>query len=216
MLVPSLLVELWPARAKPPGVPVALPSADTARRYAVYVADWGYHTSIIVEQPEGWAMGPAGREARSASPFVEYAWGDRMFYMESRYDPFSVTGTLFLPTEAVAYVEGWSARPEQAARGARALFRRDVGGDQLVLLVAELERWIVREAGPHPARVSPHPPARGYRGRFYPAHGRYLWFNDCNRWTVERLAAIDAAEGGRGVLFSGQVAGRLRGFTRLR
>jgi hypothetical protein len=50
------------------------------------------------------------------------------------------------------------------------------------------------------------PAVSGYARRFYRAHGRYLWFTDCNRWTVERLASVGLAHGGFGVIFSGQVA----------
>jgi len=47
------------------------------------------------------------------------------------------------------------------------------------------------------------------------AHGHYLWFTDCNRWTVERLAKAGLARGGLGVIFSGQVARHLIGFHRV-
>ena len=85
-------------------------------------------------------------------------------------------------------------------------------------------RWMAPRAGgssltwsaSRSSRPSPFAPAAGYGGRFYPARGAYLWWNDCNRWTVERLAAAGLARGGRGVIFSGQVARHLVGFRRVR
>lgn len=195
--LPPFWVELRPDR---PWTAHAAGLADAGRTYRVFVADWGYHTSIILEQATGWRLGPAGKEG---SPFVEYAWGDRRFYMESDYRPHAVLAALFLPTDAVTYVDGWPGPPTSGA-GMRSLLVRAVSAEELIRLTTELERW---RAGTHP-----YPAVPGYAGRFYPAPGRYLWWNDCNRWTVERLRTAGLASGGRGVLFSGQVAPRLRRF----
>ncbi len=187
------------------GAPIALPAPDAAT-YTVYVADWGYHTSVLIPQASGWALGPSGRER---APYVEYAWGDRRFYRDSDYRPHSLFATLVLPTASVTYVAGRD-RPPLHADGARAIYRREVDAATLRALAAELERSIRRTNSGD--RVAPGDPVRGYSGRFYDANGRYLWAYDCNRWTVERLAAVGLASGGRSVVFSGQVAGRLVGF----
>lgn len=193
-------------RPYPAGPPVALPAPDNGT-YAVYVADWGYHTSVLVPQPAEWALGPPGRE-RAA--YVEYAWGDRRFYRDSDYRPHSLFATLVLPTASVTYVAGRDRAPMHAD-GARAIFRRDVDAATLRALAAELERSIRRDDSG--GRAAPSDPVPGYSGRFHDAYGRYLWAYDCNRWTVERLAAAGLARGGRFVVFSGQVAGRLAGFS---
>lgn len=203
LLGPPLASELEP---EPPGVAVPEPTAPGPFR--VYVADWGYHTSIIVEQPPGWRLGPPGQEA---APFVEFAWGDRRFYMEANYRPDAVFATLFLPTESVAYLAGWRAAPEHASRP-RALFRRDLTARELQHLASSLEAAIRRTDG---SRTPPHPPVRAFSGRFYAAAQSYLWWNDCNRWAVDRLAAAGLAGGGRGVIVSGQVGARLRGFRQV-
>lgn len=193
------------ARPYPAGPPVALPAPDDGT-YTVYVADWGYHTSVLVPQASQWALGPPGR-VRAA--YVEYAWGDRRFYRDSDYRPHSLFATLVLPTASVTYVAGRD-RPPLHADGARAIFRRDVDAATLRALAAELERSIRRDDTG--VRDAPSDPVRGYAGRFHDAHGGYLWAYDCNRWTVERMAAVGLARGGRFVVFSGQVAGRLEGF----
>lgn len=201
-IFPPLYVLVRPYSAGPP---VVLPPPGDGT-YAVYVADWGYHTSVLVPQAPQWSLGPPGRE-RAA--YVEYAWGDRRFYRDSDYRPHSLFATLVLPTASVTYVAGRD-RPPLHADGARAIFRRDVDAATLRALVVELERSILRnDSG---GRTAPGSPVRGYAGRFHDARGRYLWAYDCNRWTVERLAAAGLARGGRFVVFSGQVAGRLEGF----
>jgi hypothetical protein len=185
--------------------PLALPPVPGPGPYRVYVADWGYHSSIVVEQPPGWRLGPPGEES---APFLEFSWGDRRFYMESNYK--AIFATLFLPTESVMYLDG-QRLPPQGSGGARAVFVRTVDAATLRALLTELERSFVR--APSGQRPALSPQARGYSGRFYPAHGAYLWAGDCNWWTVERLRGAGLAGSGAGVVYSGQVADRLRGFT---
>ncbi|HVR96120.1 MAG TPA: DUF2459 domain-containing protein [Thermoanaerobaculia bacterium] len=188
------------------GAPFSLPMPEPGD-YRVLVADWGYHTAIVVEQPRGWALGPP-REERA--PFLEYAWGDRRYYMESDFRPHAVFATMVLPTDSVLYLDG---RSDPAPLGrARSVHQRTVDAATLRTLLQELERSFRRNADG--ARLEPYPPVRGYRGRFYPAYGRYLWARDCNWWTVERLAPAGLARSPAGVVLSGQVPGRLQGFRR--
>lgn len=188
------------------GAELAVP-APPSGRYRVLVADWGYHTAIVLEQPRGWSLGPTGEEG---APFLEYAWGDRRFFMESNYFPHAVFATLALPTASVLYLDGRSDPP--ALGGARAVFSRTVDAATLHRLIRELERFVPR--APDGTRVASFVAVPGYEGRFYPARGRYLWTRNCNWWTVERLRAASLAGGSGGVIFSGQVSGRLRGFGR--
>ena len=204
ILLPPIIVSISPD----PPVTAAVANVPPGT-YHVYVADWGYHTSIIFQQPTTWQLGSLGAET---APFVEFAWGDRRFYMESNYRPDALFATLFLPTEAVAYVASWNSDPALTARP-RALYVRDVDASALAELAAVLEGTIRRSATGE--RAPAFPAVSGYAGRFYPAYGRYLWFTDCNRWTVERLGSAGLARGGPGVIFSGQVAGRLIGFHRV-
>jgi hypothetical protein len=161
----------------------------------------------VVPQPAGFVLGPSHDPAAA---YVEMAWGDRSFYMESNYWPHRLFATLALPTESVSYLAGWSRAPRRTD-GMQGLWSRRVTSDELRRLFAALEGTI-RHA-PDGTREPAHPPAPGYRGRFYPAHGKYLFWNDCNRWTVEQLHAAGLAESGVGVVLARQVPARLRGFS---
>jgi len=205
-VVLALGPPVFMALATPPRPAVPPPDVAGDGPFRVYVADWGYHTSIIVEQPPGLRLGPPGEEGAS---YVEYAWGDRRFYMESNYRPHSVFATLFLPTASVTYIDGRS-EPPTTSGGARAVLVREASAAELRALVAELESSVLR--GGDGRRLPPYPPAPGYAGRFYPGHGHYIFWSDCNAWTVARLRTVGLAGSPAGVIFSGQVAGRLRGF----
>lgn len=202
---PVLYVALVPDRLPPPP---ALPEPP-AGSYRVFVVDWGYHAAIVVEQPRGWRLGPAGTED---APFLEYAWGDRSFYYESDHRPHAVFATLFLPTEAVLYLE---ARPDPPPLGgAKAVYERTLDAATVRALLAELERSVRHDASG--ARLLALPPTRGDRGRFYAAHGPYLWTRNCNWWVVARLAGAGLASAPAGVIFTTQVGPRLGEFARLR
>lgn len=203
LLFPPLYNFLVP---EPRAAPIALP-LPAPGNYDVFVADWGYHTSIIVQQPSGWSLGPPGRER---APFLEYAWGDRIFYMESNYQPQAVFATLVLPTPTVAYLDGWT--DTSGFRGARAVYARTMDASTTRALLLELEGTFRRSAG---MRLEPYPIVASYTGRFYPSYGRYFWIRDCNWWTVARLSTAQLAGAATGVIFSGQVSHRLRGFHRI-
>jgi len=135
----------------------------------------------------------------------------RLFYMQSDYRPHALFATLVLPTATVAYLDGSSDPPSFS--GARAVYTRTIDATTLHTLLIELERTFKRASDG--TRLAPYPVVSGYDGRFYPAYGQYFWTRDCNWWTVTRLAAAHLASAATGTLFSGQVAGRLRGFQRV-
>jgi len=202
---PILYAALVPDHLPPPP---ALPDPPPGN-YRLFVVDWGYHAAIVVEQPRGWRLGPPGAEE---SPFLEYAWGDRSFYYESNHRPHAVFGTLFLPTASVLYLEPRPDPPHFG--GAEAVFARTVDAATLRALLTELERSIEHDASG--ARLPPLAPTPLDRGRFYAAHGKYLWTRNCNWWVVARLAGAGLASRPTGVIFTTQVGPRLREFTSVR
>lgn len=202
ILLPAVFIKL---ATPPPEVAstAGQPRIDPEARYRVYVAGWGYHTSVILEQPAGFRLGPPGEED---APFVEFAWGNRSFYMESNYWPHSIFAAVFLPTPSVTYVDGWKGKPVRSA-AMRELYVRYVSANELASLVESLEESIVRLPGGQ--RTEPHPPVAGYSGRFYPAREYYIFWFNCNAWTVERLRSAGVAGSSRFVFTEQQVKGRL-------
>ena len=60
--------------------------------------------------------------------------------------------------------------------------------------------------------MSPFPTVNERAGRFYAGREFYIFWSDCNQWTVRRLAAVGLADSVVPVIFKQQVAGRLSGF----
>ena len=146
LLFPPLYNFLVP---EPRAAPIALPLPG-ARQLRCVRRRLGYHTSIIVQQPSGWSLGPPGRER---APFLEYAWGDRIFYMESNYQPQAVFATLVLPTPTVVVLStAERIRPDFAARARCMRARWNASTTRALLL--ELEGTFRRSAG---MRLEPYP-----------------------------------------------------------
>ena len=211
LLALLLLPWVWMRLFTPAPAPVPLPPlADSAGQWRVYVVDWGYHSSLLVEQPQGWRLGPPGEED---ARFVEYGWGDRSFYMESSYWPHALFAALFLPTPSVVYLDGETMEPH-AMRSAKAVWRRTLTASELRRLLLALEQEMTRgAAGERPA---PFPPAAGYAGRFYPGRESYIFWSNCNSWTLRALDRAGLGGTPHLVFFSPQVGGRLRDFERLK
>lgn len=185
--------------------PFALPHTGT---YRVFVVDWGYHTSLVVEQPSGWQLGPAGEEA---APFLEYAWGERSFYYASDYRIHKVVATLFAPTASVLYLDGHPDPPHLS--GADAVLQATVDASTIQKLLHALEHSIQRTAGGN--RLASLPLVTGYGGRFYPAHGHYLWTRNCNWWTIARLTDVGLSARPMGVVLPSQVLRHAHGFAKI-
>jgi hypothetical protein len=195
--------------ATPPPAPVSLPPIADPRPRTVYVVAWGYHSSIILEQPVEWRLGPEGKETK---PWVEYGWGDRSYYMESNYAPHALLATLLWPTESVVYVNAHDEPPTTWGAGGE-IFVRELAPEELRRLASVLEGEFVREADG--SRPPAFPPVEGYGGRFYPGRGLYTYWANCNTWTVEKLQESGFRASPLLVIFKSQVGARLSDFRRV-
>jgi hypothetical protein len=193
-----------------PGAVTLSPLLKEKIRYTVCVITYGYHSAIVVEQPRGWQLGPPGNQN---ARFVEYGWGDRRFYGSEDHSMGVILPALFWGTSSVVYIDGGDTPPTQT-HAFRSVYERSVTPDQLRQLVTVLEQAIVRT--PEGGRSDPLPARTGVNGRFYLAREQYIFWSDCNRWTVERLHRVGLATGGFGVLVNTQIAGRLTGFEKRR
>lgn len=197
----ALLLLLGAAACAPPPGPVTLPDApsDSLRVWAVA---GGWHAALIVEQPDGWALGPPGQER---APFVELDWGERRWYMEE--DHIWALVSALWPTESVMHVRAW-ARPPEAEDGFHLFAERRVSPEAYRTLVEAIERAFVREDDG--TRAEPHEGGAQYGGRFYPGRVRYTVAHNSNAWVVARLREAGLAERGFvPILFASQVRGRL-------
>ncbi|NJK40237.1 MAG: DUF2459 domain-containing protein [Acaryochloridaceae cyanobacterium SU_2_1] len=202
--LPALYIAVF--TPQPAFVALSQTSLAQDRTYAIYVANWGFHSSIIVEQPRGWQLGPP-HAPRSA--FVEYGWGDRRIFMQDDWSIPTVLAAAFLPTDSIVYLRDRPAPPTRQDQ-VRQLYHRQVTAQQLQALVISLEQSFQRTAEGH--RLAPYVYASRFKGRFYPGREFYIFWANCNGWTIHHLERLGIAEKGGPILLAEQVGPSLEGF----
>ncbi|WP_299402285.1 DUF2459 domain-containing protein [Acaryochloris sp. IP29b_bin.148] len=198
---------LYMAVFTPPSPTIELPNLDTLKqaKYDIYVVNWGFHTALILEQPQGWRLGPTNH---AQARYVEYGWGDKRFFMLSDTSIPTTLAAGVLPTASVMYLRGRETLPQP--QYARQLYHRQITPQQLHSLLRSLEQSFQRTTNGE--RVAPYPQVPRFAGQFYPGREYYVIWSDCNAWTVRQLQAINVAQAYFPVILSEQVGPSLTGF----
>lgn len=196
-LLPNLVGQVL----TPP--PAAIEFAKISKEtLTLYVVVHEHHSSLLIQQPDGWALGPPGEEE---APWLEYAWGDRVWYALNDASPLNAVNTVLLPSSSVMYLDGWDDPSDLPASAE--LFQTTLARAESVKLFDALEGEF--ERGESHARLPIVPHSRSLDGVFYPSREFYLiWFN-CNAWTIQMLERTDFDTSSLMVLTSSQVPARL-------
>ena len=176
-------------------------TADRSNLVTVYLANYGWHTGLIIPQsaiPEG--LWPE-RADFPDKPYLEIGWGDWDYYQTRNPDLWMTFKAALLPTSSVLYVTG-----------------RMEAGIPHATQYEILELALTREAfyrmcryihGSFDRAGSVRVAALATRtfsgGRFYPAQGRFHLLRTCNAWTAGALRAAGIPVG----IFSALSASRL-------
>ncbi|MCH8169325.1 MAG: DUF2459 domain-containing protein [Proteobacteria bacterium] len=169
--------------APPPAPPPSQPDLDA--KTIIFVASNGWHSSIILAKADL----PPGRLAEAAdfpeARFLEFGWGDAVYYPARRATLGMTLRAALVPTPAVVHVVGLRAEPARSSPEAEvvslALDDKNFGR-----LVDFIDASFERAGAPRAAATGP---GLTTTSRFYPAKGRFHLFNTCNTWTARALAA---------------------------
>lgn len=171
------------------------PAEDGPRRHTVMVVSNGWHTAIIVPRAALDATGllPEAEDFPAAA-FLEFGWGDRIYFPAARKTLGMTFDAAMTPTPAIMHVAGRAQAPvSSTADGpgvpvalSEAGFRR---------LAQAITEEFQRSDGARAKAVSPGL----YRDSlFYDAQGEFHLFNTCNTWTARmlRAAGVDVSPSG--------------------
>ena len=92
------------------------------------------------------------------------------------------------------------------------VFVREFSAEEFRRLVTVLEGEFTRES--YDERPAAFPPVEGYGGRFYPGRNLYIYWSNCNTWTVEKIQESGVRASPLLVILKEQVGGRLGEFRR--
>ncbi|MDE0203400.1 MAG: DUF2459 domain-containing protein [Rhodospirillaceae bacterium] len=187
--------------------PPIAPDDDGPRTRLIQVASNGWHTAIVVPAPAFAATGllPEAEDFPRAR-FLEFGWGDRVYYPAKEKTVGMTLAAALVPTPAVMHMAGLAAAPRDGG-SIREVVTVGLTQAGLLNLIEALAAEFERPVGGRAASV-----ARGlYPGsRFYNARGSFHLFNTCNTWTARMLRAAGIALSPSGIVTADELMTRLR------
>lgn len=150
----------------------------------VYVVRHGWHAGLVIERAALLAIGVLPEAGDfPGSPFLEFGWGDRAYYMSPDPTAWLTLRAAFAPTPAVLHVSPLAHPLAGTSLDAISVELSKRGFAGLVQAVADtFERRSNGPQGPIASGLSPG-------ARFYAARGTFHLFNTCNTWVASMLAA---------------------------
>ena len=189
------------------GCQTAAPVRDPGpRSVPIHVTSNGWHTAIVVPAAALAATGaiPEAEDFPGAA-FLEFGWGDRVYYPAEKKTLGMTLSAALAPTPAVMHVAGRRAPPgDDTGYESVAVFLTEEGFRRLAAaLAAEFER-------PAGGRAAPVSPGLYAHSRFYRAHGEFHLLNTCNTWTARMLQTGGVTISPSGIVTAGKLMARLR------
>lgn len=183
-----------------------LPPADAGPRiHAVRVVSNGWHTAIFIRRAEVNATGllPEVDDFPDAA-FLEFGWGEHVYYPAEETTPGMVLRAALLPTPAVMHVAGRARTPQL----------KDADVEVLAMTQGDLRRMVRAIAGefvrPEGGRAEPVSRSLDLVSHYYDAHGTFHLFNTCNTWTARMLRSGGVNLSPSGVITADGLMMRLR------
>jgi uncharacterized protein (TIGR02117 family) len=155
-------------------------------RHAVYIANHGWHTGVIVPAEAMQERVPALQKRFPEARHLEFGWGDKDFYQAPEMSVTLALKAILWPTDAVTRVVGIREPIRKYARDA-GLVGLCVDDQSLQALLTFLETSFA----PDPAGDLQLSQAEsGRSSQFYEGAGHYHLFNTCNTWTAKSLKSM--------------------------
>ena len=155
----------------------------------IYVVSHGWHTGIVVSARKIQSNLPQLEERFGNTPYIEFGWGDNMFYPANEITTGLTLRALLWPTESVIHAV---AIPEKVD-----LFFPDSQVEKLCLsstnyslLISFITNSFHKDEKGNIIQLK-----NGIYGnsQFYQGEGKFYFMNTCNTWTAKGLksAGID-------------------------
>jgi uncharacterized protein (TIGR02117 family) len=180
-----LLLAAWTVFGSGCNSPVKglFPPATGAPRKAIYLANHGWHTGLIVARKDiptnAW---PAARDFATFE-YLEVGWGDDGFYRAEKITSGITLKALFWPTPSVLHVVGFNGAPVDYFSSSK-VFRVELTPEGFERLCRFIDTAYARTS-----RGTTIPLGPGLYGtsEFYRADGSYYFPRSCNYWTASAL-----------------------------
>ena len=149
----------------------------------VFVVRRGWHTGFIVPSGTIQTQLPQLRERYGDTPYLEFGWGDKVYYENDEVNSGQTVRAISWPTETVVQTQAISGRPDENSEdpGIEALC---LDSEQYALLIEFIRNSFYRDSDGRIVKTK-----KGTTGdsQFYQGQGKYYLMNTCNNWTAKGL-----------------------------
>jgi uncharacterized protein (TIGR02117 family) len=187
--------------------PAPSPPVDKGEGGAtVYVVRYGWHAGIVIARDDLPQDRLPEADDFPQAPFLEFGWGDREYYPALEPTPSMALKAAFASSAATMRLRGLN-RPPSADAPDVEVVGLSLTGAELDRLATEIAADFDRPDGSRAAVIARHAPSAS---NFYPAHGQFHLFNNCNTWVATKLAAAGLPLSPSGVVTAGDLMARLQ------
>lgn len=160
---------------------------------AVYIANHGWHTGIVLPAPAIQARLPELKERFGEVAYLEFGWGDKDFYQADEMTSGLAIQALFWPTDSVVRALA-PPRPLPDYFVRAGVVKLCLNSRELASLSVFVAESFARTDD---AKIQPLDAAASRYSQFYAGVGRYHMTNTCNTWTAKGLesAGMDLSTG---------------------
>ncbi|MBL4901474.1 MAG: TIGR02117 family protein [Desulfocapsa sp.] len=150
---------------------------------AIYVVSHGWHTGIVVPAGKIQSNLPQLWKRFGKTPYIEFGWGDKVFYQAEETTIFLTLRALFWPTESVIHAVAIAEKVDLLFPGSQVekLCLSSSGYSSLIRFITnsfyknEQSDIIQLQSGIYG------------NSQFYQGEGCFYLMNTCNNWTAKAL-----------------------------
>lgn len=151
----------------------------------IYVINLGWHTGIAISaldlDPK---LAPLIEEDQQ-SPWLEFGWGDRDFYLSSGYSYWLAFRAAFFSTASALQIARFSQPPRLFFQDSLVI-RVQISRSGSQALSTKILETLLLDSNGRAKRIAP---SLYGSGGFYNATGKFSLFYTCNSWAAEMLHA---------------------------
>jgi uncharacterized protein (TIGR02117 family) len=170
-------------QSKPYVVKETEENTTAEEKEAIYVVNHGRHTGIVVPAGKIQSNLPQLRKRFGKTPYIEFGWGDKVFYQAEETTIFLALRAILWPTESVIHAV---AIPERVD-----LFFSDSQVEKLYISGTEYSSLITFITNSfyktEKNDIIQLKSGKYGNSQFYQGEGSFYLMNTCNNWTAKAL-----------------------------
>lgn len=153
----------------------------------VYVVRRGWHTGFVIPSQLIQSLLPELADRFGDTPYMEFGWGDRVYYQSADKSLGMTLRAVLWPTDAIVYTRAIPDQPSDYYPDAK-VETLCLESGQFALLVSFIENSFYRDTE---GDIVFSQDGLLENSLFFKGTGEYYLFNTCNTWTARGLKSAE-------------------------